>query len=260
LWEIRTQSGAVSHLFGTIHIEDPRVLDLPAPVATAFRESRRFVGELALDADAFARIDELMHLPEGAGLDTLLGADLYARTARALQGHVSDPAEIRRLTPWAAVMFLNMPPPKTGLVLDVVLTMQARHAGKEIVGLESVEEQIGIFARLPPADQRLLLEETLAHGEEIREMLAALVELWLDRDLAGLAEVSRRGLEAGDQRLMQEVERRLIVDRNRLMFERLQPLLAEGSAFIGVGALHLPGGQGLLQFLEDAGYAVRRIY
>ena len=34
----------------------------------------------------------------------------------------------------------------------------------------------------------------------------------------------------------------------------------EGSAFIAVGALHLPGDDGLLQLLEQQGYTVRVIY
>ena len=37
------------------------------------------------------------------------------------------------------------------------------------------------------------------------------------------------------------------------------PLLAKGNVFIGVGALHLPGRDGLVQLLRDKGYTVTAV-
>jgi uncharacterized protein YbaP (TraB family) len=44
------------------------------------------------------------------------------------------------------------------------------------------------------------------------------------------------------------------------MADRMQPYLKQGKAFVAVGALHLPGEQGLLKLLEQRGYSVRVIY
>jgi uncharacterized protein YbaP (TraB family) len=44
------------------------------------------------------------------------------------------------------------------------------------------------------------------------------------------------------------------------MVERLQPLLQKGRLFVAVGALHLPGEQGILQQLEDMDYRVTAVY
>jgi hypothetical protein len=44
------------------------------------------------------------------------------------------------------------------------------------------------------------------------------------------------------------------------MVERLRPRLAEGGAFVAVGALHLPGEEGILRLLERQGYRVTRLY
>jgi uncharacterized protein YbaP (TraB family) len=64
----------------------------------------------------------------------------------------------------------------------------------------------------------------------------------------------------GDQRLADDLQRRLIRDRNRLMAERMQPYLEQGRAFVAVGALHLPGADGLLQLLQQRGYALQVVY
>jgi hypothetical protein len=51
----------------------------------------------------------------------------------------------------------------------------------------------------------------------------------------------------------------LLDDRNKDWVPKLKPLLAEGSAFIAVGALHLPGEFGLIELLRQEGYSVRAV-
>jgi uncharacterized protein YbaP (TraB family) len=53
---------------------------------------------------------------------------------------------------------------------------------------------------------------------------------------------------------------RLLFQRNRRMVERMAVRLAEGNAFIAIGALHLPGDQGVLALLEQQGYEVSVVY
>jgi uncharacterized protein YbaP (TraB family) len=44
------------------------------------------------------------------------------------------------------------------------------------------------------------------------------------------------------------------------MAERLTPHLDGGGVFVAVGALHLPGEQGLVRLMEESGYSVSRVY
>ena len=67
-------------------------------------------------------------------------------------------------------------------------------------------------------------------------------------------------MQQGDQRLADEFQQHLVVDRNHRMAERMRQYLQQGQAFIAVGALHLPGEEGLLNLLEQQGYTVRRVY
>ncbi|OOZ36311.1 TraB/GumN family protein [Solemya velesiana gill symbiont] len=50
LYRIQAPGGEISYLFGTIHSEDKRVMDLPGPVGDAFQHSRRLAIEVTLDA------------------------------------------------------------------------------------------------------------------------------------------------------------------------------------------------------------------
>ena len=49
----------------------------------------------------------------------------------------------------------------TGQLLDLVLYNRALGQGKHIIGLEQVDEQLGIFENLPEEEQVLLLRRTL---------------------------------------------------------------------------------------------------
>ena len=44
------------------------------------------------------------------------------------------------------------------------------------------------------------------------------------------------------------------------MAKRMKPRLKEGHAFIAIGAMHLPGRQGIVRLLELADYKVKRVY
>ena len=51
----------------------------------------------------------------------------------------------------------------------------------------------------------------------------------------------------------------MITGRNKVMVEHAAPILAKGNAFIAVGALHLPGPEGLVEQLRKAGYTVTAV-
>lgn len=83
-------------------------------------------------------------------------------------------------------------------------------------------------------------------------------QLYLERRISSIWVLSIRGVptDQSDPRLSAYMEDMMINKRNRLMLERSLPLLAEGSAFIAVGAAHLPGDQGLVELFRKAGYEV----
>jgi uncharacterized protein YbaP (TraB family) len=51
----------------------------------------------------------------------------------------------------------------------------------------------------------------------------------------------------------------MITDRNKVMVDHAQPILAKGNVFMAVGALHLPGPEGLVEDFRKAGYTVTAV-
>lgn len=260
LWRIEAPGGATSHLFGTIHSDDPRVTALPEPVAKALDGSARFVMEAMLDGDSLMRMAEVMFYTDGRTLAQVIGEKLYAQTIQALDRRGLPTLGIEKQKPWAVMMALSMPPPRTGQFLDLVLQQRAQQQNKPVSGLETIAEQLAIFDGLPLRDQIALLEDTVRLQPELEKEFEALHKAYLARDLAGIVAIGEKHRKPGDERLYREVTDRLLDQRNRRMAERLAPLLRQGGAFIAVGAAHLPGEAGLLYRLEKAGYRVTLVY
>ncbi|HEY6093901.1 MAG TPA: TraB/GumN family protein [Gallionellaceae bacterium] len=261
LWQITSpDSGKRSYLFGTIHSEDPRVTRLAPPVQAAFDRSSRYVMEIIPDQASMQAASQAMLLDQGESLQALLGQPLYDKTVQALKQLGVPPEVTDRFKPWAAMVIMSMPRSKTGQVLDFVLYGAAIKAGKPQSGLETALEQISVFDSLPLDEQKVLLEDAVALFPQMDSMMEQMHVAYLSRDLGKLVALSDQYNRQGNAELANKINAMLIDQRNKRMAERMEAYLREGGAFVAVGALHLPGEQGLLQLLRKRGYVVTSVY
>lgn len=260
LWEVHGEGVAASYLFGTIHSEDPEVLRLARPVRQAFDAANSVVLEVLLNMEAMIYSSTVMLLTDGRMLSDIIGRSLFEKTARAIAARGIPEVVLERMKPWAAATTLSVPAPGTGMVLDLMLYQEAQQAGKPLHGLETIREQLDVFDTMPERDQVALLQDAVDNLDLIEEMNAGLLAAWKRRDLAAMMAISDAAMQSGDQRIAHDFEQRLIIERNHLMADRVEPHLQRGGTFIAVGALHLPGEDGLIRLLEQRGYSLRMIH
>ena len=260
LWELSKTGQQPAYLFGTIHSEDPAVVELPATVKQAFDASNSVVLEMLLDTDTMRYSSTAMLMLDGRSLSDMIGMPLYKKVSAAIASRGIPELVLNRMKPWAAAVTLSTPALETGQILDLVLYQDALQQDKAVYGLETVREQLDLFDSMSESDQVTLLRDAVDKFPELDALHAELLEVYKQRDLEGLLAINETSMQAEDQRLAKEFQRRVIDDRNHRMAERMQPYLRQGKAFVAVGALHLPGEQGLLNLLEQQGYTVRRVY
>lgn len=256
LWQLKSPSGETSWLLGTMHSEDPRLLEFKDPLMSAMKQSRVFAMELVPDSRTLEALSEAMVLPEGESLEDILGADLYAEVVRILKDYGMGEPAVRRMQPWAAAMTLSLPPPETGLFMDLALSFRARGLGLEVRGLETLEEQLAFLRGMTADGQVEMIEQAVEMYPEMGTMFEDLVAAYLDGDLARMQEQATEQLDELPEKLRRHFVKVGIDGRNATMLERSLPLAAEGGVLIAVGALHLPGETGLIQGFRDAGYEV----
>ncbi len=260
LWRVSGNGLVPSHLFGTMHSEHEDIIDLPREVRAAMNSADEIVLEMVLDEAGLREVAEATRIRQGPDLAQLLDEALYTQVVGAMQGYGLPEPAVRGLQPWAAAMMLAVPKPETGLFLDRVLYLEAQHRGKPVHGLETAAEQVDIFASLPLDEQIEYLRSALALLPEQGYWMERLRQAYLSRDLARIRRLSEENLASLDPALSADFNRRVVLERNQRMFERILPRLRGGNTFIAVGALHLAGEQGLLARLRRAGYQVEAVY
>lgn len=253
-WSLHDDTGRAGYLLGTIHSEDPRVLEFTETFLDTLRGCEAYAMELVPDLPTMRRLLAYMELPDGESLEDLLGPERFAAVKRAVAGYAVPEDRLRRMKPWAAMMTLSLPPPKTGLYLDFSLSLRAAGHGAAVSGLETLEEQLSFLERMSLEDQLLMLDQALAEHGRVQVVHDELVSTYLAGNLVALEDAARDEMAALPDSTRAWFQEEGIDARNRRMVESALPLLEQGCLFIAVGALHLPGESGLLALLRDAGY------
>jgi uncharacterized protein YbaP (TraB family) len=258
LWKISKAGTKTSYLYGTIHVSDIEITTLPQPVNKALNESSQFVMEALPDLEQLSLFSRSMFFNDGTLLSSLVDKPIYDNTKTILAAYRLGADAVSVMKPWAAFLLMNYPPDE-GEPLDMVLLSLAKQNGSQVAGLETLKEQAKLFSDLSIAEQVKLLTDTVCHYDQVEQDFQAMKAFYLKRDLEGLFNYAQR-FSVEDKPVYEKLMKKLIEDRNYIMAERMQSFLKQGNAFVAIGAMHLPGKEGVLALLEKQGYSVSPIY
>lgn len=249
-----------SYLYGTMHTQDKRVFDFKPSVLEAHKSADVYVMEVNMDlADQFAILG-MMIMKGDTTLEDLLTEAQYD----TVEAYFSDSLG------QSLALFNNMIPILTAqtidlqnlgteqdLALDLHFAELAKDQGKEVKGLESVEEQIEALNAVAYKDQATALYETVQdkYTGEKDNTIERMVNLYVEGDLEGMLTFMEEEAMSSEE-AQAEFENSLILKRNRVMTQRLEKIIIKESAFIAVGAAHLGGKFGIITMLRQLGYTV----
>lgn len=257
LWELHGKHNTV-YLLGSVHVLRPADYPLAQPVLDAYARAKALVMEVDLDAvDVGALQAEMLRgalLGDGQTLESVLGRQRYER-ARALSQELQiDLADYDRFAPWfVAEMISQRQLAAQGFAAESGVEMfflgKARHDGKKISGLETVQDQLSLFENMPLAMQSAYLLSSLEEAQQLPAQLDAMVHAWQVGDGSWFtAEIQHEfGQEPG-------LYDSLITSRNRKWLPKIERLLnADDNYLVIVGTGHLVGHGSVLELLEHDG-------
>jgi uncharacterized protein YbaP (TraB family) len=253
-WSISRDSEAVGYLLGTIHSEDPRVLDFPDSFIEDLTSNERFAMEMVPDLPTLTRLTAYMQYQDGTTLESRIGRNRYERLKSLLAGYRVPDEWVQKMKVWAAMMTLSVPPPETGFFMDFSLSLRAAGAGLEVIGLETLEQQLSFLENMPMEQQVALLDQAMADYDKVAEVHLQMIESYLAGDLQALQSLAAAQLNELDAGTRDYFTSKGIDERNRRMLATLLPMLQESRVFVAVGALHLPGDEGLISLLRREGF------
>lgn len=264
-WRVAGRNGGEVVLLGSMHLLRASDYPLPASIDRLVASADRIVMEIDIDdldpAQQQRVILETAVLPQGTRIADVIDADVYRLLEQRAAESGVNLAMLERFEPWfLAITLLDLGLRKLGFEpergLEQYVLGRSRSAGKEIVGLETLEFQIGIFDALSPSSQQAMLLQTLTELDEAEVAMAAMAEAWRAGELEPLSEEL-----LDDFADFPGLYETLVTDRNAAWVGSLERLLAEGGRhLVVVGALHLVGRDNLIDMLAERGHSVERIH
>ncbi len=263
VWAIRGAHNTV-YLAGSIHLLKAGDAQLPAAFDRAYASAAALVMEIDLDdlnpLDAQGWMLEHGTLPEDKTLRAALGEARYRRISAETQ-RLGLPLEgLEQFKPWAIALTLTELEymqlgfdPEQGVEKQLQRRAQVDH--KEITGLETLQEQLGLLDGLSDEDQAHFLDLAVDDMHDMGAQTAGLMSAWRNGDTGRLATMLSE-----EYRTFPALYRTLVSDRNRRWMPQLEHLLhADKDYLVVVGALHLVGSGGLLELARAKGFEPRQM-
>jgi uncharacterized protein YbaP (TraB family) len=274
VWRV-TNAKAPFYLVGSIHSLSPRDYPFPAPYDLALNDSKRLLFEFnPNESDAFSdKFQAAGKYPRGQDIRNKIHAKTlwwlreytqaiewkYNKEDKKYHSTVKSFDSALQYRPWwIANHFFTVSgysdvTSKDGV--DYVLETRAKKAGKELAGLESVDEHVAVMSGLTDLDGELLLLDTLVYGTRDNNDFHRARAAW------------RRGdtdkLWAMDARLRREaiwIARRLVDERNVRWIPRIEREIKTGKpTAIVAGAMHFSGPNSVVTLLQKRGYTVEQL-
>lgn len=255
LWQINTPTfERPSYLFGTMHVRDNRAFAGLKQVLDYLHQCDAFAAEIDFAEVDPARLAQAARLPRGRHLRDCLSPSVYAKLNALVQQELGQPLFL--FDQLAPVMLVNQLSEaqleeEQHQPLDQVLYHEAQIVGKQLLGLESFEEQLAVFDQLDWRTQCRSLKHIATHFKRFKRGLRQTTAAYIKGDITQLLHKTQRSI--GNMR------RPLLYDRNRRMATRFMQYSAHQALFGAVGAAHLAGEQGMLRLLKQQGCRLRPI-
>jgi uncharacterized protein YbaP (TraB family) len=264
-WQVQSDSATV-YLLGSIHYADESFYPLRREIEQAFFASDNLVVEINIDEAKAIRYRELIREKGSYQGDKTIRDEISEDTYRQLEYRLHRlglPIDmVQKQKPGVMVLTLTaVQVMKMGFMpdlgIDAYFLRGAANMNKNIIELETIDEQLDVFLNI--TDGELLLREALLSLNEAEMMMLDMIFCWKTGDAACLESLLFEDTLTSYPSFV-SIYDILFFRRNEDMASDIKSFLAsKGTYFVVIGAGHLVGDKGIPNLLKKAGYRVRRM-
>jgi len=262
LYKVSSKNSTV-YILGSIHLAKPELYPLDKEITKAYTNSEVLVVELdPSSTESMATIQETMLslglYPPGKSLKT----ELSAKTYKALDEYMSKigmpVSSVESMKPWVVMLQLTVTEMirlgySPDLGVDKHFLDLAKAEGKNVISLETAQEQMSLLAKDDKQFQDKLLLYTLESMQEMEPMLDEMFMHWQKGDALAFDKIMSMPLETDPS--LNEIYDDLIIQRNYKMTRKIEEFLkTKKNYFVVVGSGHVVGKEGIVNLLKRKGY------
>ena len=256
LWKISGNDlDKPSYLFGTIHLLCPDQLTISDSVIRAITSTNQMVLEINLSdpsnpvrigtgMKAYKANQRIRHFLKKDEYDFL--KDFFWDSLHLSLNSINNVKPM-----FLATLIIPKAMNCQAVSLENKLVDLAEMYHRNIIGLETVEEQINYIDDISPREQTAMLLYSVKNFSQTRQVYRQIVRLYKNQEIDQLFNYIEKQ-NANYRKLTQN----LVANRNNRWIEKIQNIITEKPSFIAVGAGHLGGDNGLISLLEAKGYVL----
>lgn len=258
LWKIEGNGlEKPSYLFGTIHITCDATLE--ADVKKALAETTQIVMDLDMDDPTMqSKMMQGMYFKDGKTLKDFVTEEEYKSIDSLFINNMGMSVKLlENVKPFfLSSMFYPKMIDCPMQSFELELTKVASEQNEEILGLETIEEQLKVFDDIPLEDQyKDLIRMAEGSLEKDKATFSKMLKIYKDEDINALIDIMNDDTNS----TMSKHQDVLLEQRNKNWISKIGEYAKEQPTFFGVGAGHLPGKNGVIQLLRNAGYTVTAV-
>ncbi|MCF8340916.1 MAG: TraB/GumN family protein [Chitinophagaceae bacterium] len=257
LWSVSGNGlTAPSYIYGTIHLICPDDFKISATLKEKIKEAKEIYLEMDMtDPSMVMKMAGLSIMKEHSLKDLLSETDY-----RILSKYVTDSIGLpmmlfNNMKPLLlmSALYTKVVPCSNPKSYEQAFMQMAKEQHKEVKGLETIEDQMSVFDKIPDSAEAQMLVEMITTMPKQRAEFAKMVEDYKKQDINALqAKLSESPEWKG-------FEDELLVNRNKNWIPIMKAAMVQGTQFFAVGAGHLPGKAGIIQLFKEAGYRVEPV-
>ncbi|MWB93627.1 TraB/GumN family protein [Flavobacterium sp. GA093] len=252
LWEVSGNGlSKPSYLYGTIHMICSADYFLSEKAKKAFDATNKVVLEINISDPKEMTDLQQMAMGKEPLSKTLSPSDL-AKLTGILQN--AGGLTVQQVDSFSLFTVMSLITMKTFGCTDLKFyemgfIEKAKERSLPVAGLETVKEQMGVFAKAYTDTEMIAMLEKSDPAET-----AKMVALYKEENIEGLYEVTT------DVNITSEKTKKAILDDRNLNWIKTMPgIMQNESTFFAVGAAHLGGELGVINLLRKAGYQVKPV-
>lgn len=244
-----------SYIFGTIHIMPKKDFVISDSIKSALKSCRELAMEVDLNMDLKTQLEilELTMLPDGKTIADITTKENSERIRNfcldSLNWKETKYIKTSRFQPFFFSSLITQELIGNSKSFETEFKKLAKKNKMSISGLETIQFQVKLLSEVSNEEQiKMLLLGLTTDNSEFNKLL----ETYLIKDINKLVTLMNTDLSP-------EFYSDLIVKRNQKWIPIITELIQKNPTFIAVGAAHLPGNDGVLNLLKEAGFTITPI-
>jgi uncharacterized protein YbaP (TraB family) len=247
-----------SYIYGTIHIICKDDFVMNEATKQKFSETQQIYLELDMDdPKMMPEMMKSMYMTDGSTLKTLMSEFDYQKVSQFFKDSLKT--NIGMMDKMKPFVLSSMTIPKLiacpSQSYEETFVKMAKNENKEVLGLETVQEQFGAMDKMGMKKQAdLMLVKMIENWNDGKQELKQLITDYKNQDVEALY------ADMADSKTMDaEFEGSLLENRNKNWISKIKTITKEKPTFFAVGAGHLGGKKGVIALLRNEGFTVKAV-